>query len=729
MRRARAAPNSAARARAASRRQTTNVGARAARRAPRAGRRVARRDRARPPALRPAPSRRARRGAPRARAAHVRAWTRRVAHVPCVSTHPGASLPRRQHGAPALAAPPSPPLARAPGPSPAPAAPRRAHASASPPPPLPPPPPPPAHTMSAVRLVVRLARLALLALVACPIAAQRVSLPLQVSPPRKLAAPSSRAVPHQLRLLEPGLPNVSRPVSVDLLGGITAVGEYYTRILVGGQPIRVQIDTGSSTLALPVAGCARCLPTDQRYNPRVSNSQHVRTVSCVHQLCQPDMCSVHHCGACSATDACCAEHNEQACAFRLSYGDGSYARGELMIDTLTWGNVSAPVVFGGILDDSSDFQRDMVDGILGMAYKSLACNPTCVEPPLQQMVKAGVISDSFSICVTARGGRLILGDYDPSLGTSPPKYVPLALSDPPSYYTMNVSNRITVGDRQLNVPNLRSGILDSGTTLVVVSETTFILMLNHMMQHHCDVEGMCEDPSWFMPSVCTQLSDEDLEKMPSFVFHLGSNGEFDMELRPSDYMLPLNKPGRAGYRCVGFMAMKEMQDGTDIIFGNTIMQRYVTHYDRQNKRLGFAESVPDCGAVTNCSSYTQCRECAAAASHCAFDYRSHTCHESQPTLGIVPYPRCTGTACMCRLGPQAPLVFGVVAGLVSALVTGLLTLLVIVLYSRRGLNAAMHEHPPAYSLAGGDDLDEDQDGSDDQQFVQPTKKYMPVPTE
>lgn len=399
-----------------------------------------------------------------------------------------------------------------------------------------------------------------------------------------------------------------------------------------------------------------------------------------------------------------------------------------MIDTMTWGNVSAPVVFGGILDDSKDFQREMVDGILGMAYKSLACNPTCVEPPFQQMVRAGVIPDSFSICVTAQGGRLMLGDFDHSLAKTPLTYVPLALTDPPSYYTVNVSNKLTIGDRDLLVPNLGAGILDSGTTLIVVSESTYVLILDHMLRHYCDVKGMCHDPSWFLPSACVPLPDEELEKMPTFVFHLGSKGEFDMELRPTDYMLPMRKAGRPGYRCVGIMAMKDMQHGTDIIFGNTVMQRYITHYDRRNKRLGFAEAVEGCGETTNCSSYTQCRECAAAAPRCAFDYRSHTCHQAQRSLGIVPYPHCTGASCLCRLGPEAPLVFGFLAGLVGAVITGAITLLVIALYSRRGFNNAILEHPPSHSI-GGDDMDEDQDEFEDTPYVQPRKKYMPVPSE
>jgi Eukaryotic aspartyl protease len=111
-----------------------------------------------------------------------------------------------------------------------------------------------------------------------------------------------------------------------------------------------------------------------------------------------------------------------------------------MIDTLSWGsNLSAPVVFGGILADSPGFERPIVDGILGLAYQALACNPTCVEPPFQQMVKAGVVNDSFSICMTPRGGKLILGEVDPKLAKGPITYVPLALSEVPTYYTVNIS--------------------------------------------------------------------------------------------------------------------------------------------------------------------------------------------------------------------------------------------------------------------------------------------------
>lgn len=403
-----------------------------------------------------------------------------------------------------------------------------------------------------------------------------------------------------------------------------------------------------------------------------------------------------------------------------------------MVDMMSWGNVSAPVIFGGILHDSVDFERPIVDGILGMSYKSLACNPTCVEPPFQQMVKAGVVEDSFAICITAQGGKLVLGDFDTKLAKAPLTYVPLALSDPPTFYTMNVSNRVSVGEHDVAVPNLSAGILDSGTTLVVVSQTTFLMFLNTLVKFHCDVPGLCDtDEPWFVPTACVKMSDDVLQKMPTFTFHLGSNGEFDLELRPQDYMIKMEKPGHQEYRCVGIMAMKEMQVGTDIIFGNTVMQRYVSFYDRKNKRLGFAEAADGCGGASQCSSYTQCAECASAEG-CSFNLRTQRCATARPGLGLIPYPECRGDRCLCSLGRLADLAFGVLDGAVGSLLIILAASFVILLYSRRGAAGGAlgigrgGDHEPVYTIDGEDEDSALEDGQDGQR---PGKEYMPVPTE
>lgn len=498
------------------------------------------------------------------------------------------------------------------------------------------------------------------------------------------------------RLLRHGAPEVQvteRYHVVDLLGGITRIGEYYTQIFMGGQPVRVQIDTGSSTLALPLAECSNCLRGDLRYNMRLSQTRgKARWVSCTNALCRPDMCGAHKCKHCSARDACCASHNPAACGFALRYGDHSYARGALLVDDMTWGrNLTAPVVFGGILDDSATFERASVDGILGLAYRALACNPTCVEPPFQQLVAAGKVEDSFSICISGSGGRLVLGGMDESLKQGPMIYAPLALSEVPSYYTVNVTNQLKIGDRSLSLPYFRSAIVDSGTTLLVVRAVVFELITEHFKRHYCNVRGLCDLHSWFRPAACAPLTDDDIAKLPTLVFTVKPG--VVIELRADDYMIHYHQKGRS-LRCLGIMGMPKLSHGTDAIFGNTVMQRYVTHYDRANKRMGFAMAKQGCGKSI-CEDLSTCFEC-AAQDGCSFNFGNGKCSKDDTGIGLVPYPRCRGSNCFCRLGTQTGLIFGSVAGFVGTFVVFALAILLMALYGRR-------DGDTAYQAAGRED--------------------------
>ena len=466
---------------------------------------------------------------------------------------------------------------------------------------------------------------------------------------------------------------------VDLLGGITKVGEYYTRVEIGGQQVRLQIDTGSSTMALPMAECDRCLAGDQRYDIKVSNSGIAHWISCEDPMCLPDTCRLHKCKRCSSRDACCAEENPSTCGFQLKYGDGSGARGALMKDTMTWGkngsgseSVTAPVIFGGILHDSKDFQRSTVDGILGMAYKKLACNPTCVEPPFQQLVQSGRVKDAFEICISRDGGRLVLGERDPSMASSKMTFVPMSLTDPPTYYSVNISSAIHINQRQLNLPSFRHAVIDSGTTLIVVSEVVFLKILNHLFNHFCHIPGLCNGPkTWFKPASCIRLSEDTLKQLPTFRFTVGLESEtHDLLLRPQDYMIQYHKH-KKNFRCVGIMAMKKLSRGTDIILGNTLMQRYVTFYDRANKRIGFAVSKGTCGETSSvCSSYTQCEEC-AADDRCSYDFQTELCGLKHSGMLALAYPTCSGSSCLCTLGSFVGLFFGIIAGFAGSVAIGI----------------------------------------------------------
>lgn len=533
------------------------------------------------------------------------------------------------------------------------------------------------------------------------------TLDIEVRPPRPVLDNDHRGFPAvvsvhqisrkrwQLWAAEQEVRVVERFHVVDLLGGLTRVGEYYTKIEIGGQSVRVQVDTGSSTLALPMAECATCLRADLRYNIRLSGAG--RWVSCTNSLCRADMCAAHKCEHCSARDACCSNKNPAACGFQLLYGDKSYARGALVVDELSWGaNLSAAVVFGGILDDSPHFERKSVDGILGMAYKALACNPTCVEPPFQQLVAAGKVADAFSICVAESAGKLVLGGFDDNLAAAPPSYVPLTLGEVPSFYSVNVSNELRIGERTLRLPYFRTAIVDSGTTLLVVRVVVFELLTEHLKRHYCHVRGICNTlGSWWRPAACVALPDSELKKMPTLRFLLMPN--FVLELRPADYLIPYHGSSQP-LRCVGIMSMPKMSHDSDVIFGNTVMQRYVTHYDRANKRLGFAIAKPGCGSPPNCRSFASCVECASQTG-CSFDFNTAKCDSNIRGGGLIPYPKCAGSTCLCWLGPQTALLFGSMAGFIGTVVLFALAVLLMALYGRRD-----RTNNSRYSLA--DDADE-----------------------
>eukprot|EP00171_Calliarthron_tuberculosum_P004076 IDg4076t1 len=210
-------------------------------------------------------------------------------------------------------------------------------------------------------------------------------LNLEVLPARALAPDSHRGfhkyvTVHEQKELQGW---TARYHQVKLYGGIVAVGEYYARVKIGGQTIRVQIDTGSATLAVPMAECDSCKKGDMRYDIHKSDSGRARIISCSDDECQANRCSTFMCGRCSSKQACCANSDTSKCAFHLSFGDGSGAKGVLVNDVLQWGDVKFPVTFGGIRHDSPDFERKQVDGIMGMAYPRLACNPSCVKPTFE----------------------------------------------------------------------------------------------------------------------------------------------------------------------------------------------------------------------------------------------------------------------------------------------------------------------------------------------------------
>lgn len=367
------------------------------------------------------------------------------------------------------------------------------------------------------------------------------------------------------------------------------MGEYFSIVEIGGKKIRVQVDTGSSTLAVPMRGCTSCIKKANRYS--LEDSPHAKAIQCNDQACAADRCTAN-CAVCSERRACCSSQRPEHCGFSLRYADGSAVSGSLIQDEVQWGSLRASVTFGGILKNSPNFERPEVDGILGMAYKSLACNPSCFDPPFDSFVKKGLVDDVFSICMTSKGGKLMLGGYDPAVSKTDVKYIPLTHSGAQRYYRVTLSGSLDIGGTKVTMPNFRAAIVDTGTTLIVTSTRTFATLKDYFQRKYCDVPELCGTDSWFQSGMCVSISEADLKRLPDLTLTVG--GELELVLRPVDYMLSYTRAGKT-YRCVGIMGMDGL--GGMVVLGNTLMQRYVTVYDRRNGRMGFAEAADNCGDI------------------------------------------------------------------------------------------------------------------------------------
>lgn len=379
---------------------------------------------------------------------------------------------------------------------------------------------------------------------------------------------------------------------VPMHGGMVKVGEYYARIKLGGQMVRTQIDTGSATLAAPMGTCHNCLRGDHRYKLSASVGGKGEVISCGDDsICTRNKCSPSKCGGCSPLRACCAKLRKDQCGFHLHFGDGSGAEGFLVRDEMEWGGLSFPVVFGGINQDSPDFERPQVDGILGMAYPRLACNPSCVKPVFESMVEHLRMRKVFQICITADSGKIVLGDWDKSLMREPPKWVDMALSQPATYYSVKLSGKLMVNSRPLDLPEYNTAVVDSGTTLLVFSSAAFEALKKHLQTYYCDVPGLCGMFTWFRPGHCARIPAASRRKLPTLRFKLA--GGFVVLIGPDDYLIHNGAHGPETW-CVGIMALPGFGGGIDVIFGNTVMKKYVTIYDRERSRLGFGLSNGDC---------------------------------------------------------------------------------------------------------------------------------------
>lgn len=172
----------------------------------------------------------------------------------------------------------------------------------------------------------------------------------------------------------------------------------------------------------------------------------------------------------------------------------------------------------GVATTSRGF--DGYDGILGLGPAELTENTVTgtdeVRTVSDNLLSQGKISTevlgvSFAPTTTApnTNGVLTFGGVDTSKYTGEITYVPVTTEEPASHY-WGIDQSLTYGDQKAAVLNKTSGIVDTGSTLLLISQDAF--------ERYCNLTNATEDSYTGL----LKISDADYEKLESLYFGIGN---------------------------------------------------------------------------------------------------------------------------------------------------------------------------------------------------------------
>ncbi|KAH7315975.1 hypothetical protein KP509_21G072500 [Ceratopteris richardii] len=365
------------------------------------------------------------------------------------------------------------------------------------------------------------------------------------------------------------------------LGGIAPMmaGLYFTEISLGTPPSRyyVQVDTGSDLLWL---NCANCNPCPRKtelgvplalYDP--SSSSTSSTI-----MCSDDFCN-------KFSEGCQAE---EACAYRLLYGDGSRSEGFLVGDLLQFSTVQAAnrlvdrgakVSFGcgtrqtGKLDSSDG----ALDGILGLGQSSISV--------ISQLRSNNETSGVFAHCLEGEGeggGMLVIGDVRAPPGAV---YTPILQNQP--HYNVNLQS-ITINDVVIPVDSSATSedggtIVDSGTTLTYFSDAAYLPLLQTIY----DAVKVETDSFQSQGMSCISYSGSSNVEDAFPSIDLNFDGGSTLKVRPHDYLIQIDGEQGDNIWCIGFQTSGS--NNSINILGDIVLKDRLIIYDLEQQLIGWVD--------------------------------------------------------------------------------------------------------------------------------------------
>ncbi|PHH74895.1 hypothetical protein CDD82_4728 [Ophiocordyceps australis] len=282
--------------------------------------------------------------------------------------------------------------------------------------------------------------------------------------------------------------------------------------------------------------------------------------------------------------------------FAVSYGSGT-VRGKMATDTISLAGVNFKYTFGLASKTSQEFTGFAFDGILGMSM-----NKGTNDNFFNKLSQAGNL-DKNIFCVTlnrasdgVNNGEIRFGSTDPKKFTGDISYTPVESSD--GDWSIRLDD-VAYDGKKAQVGGVLSYI-DTGTS--------FIFGPPEMVKKlHSVIPGAesSNDQTYHVPC--------DSKKSLTFTF-----SGVDYQVPAKDWISPKNVAGK----CTSNIYGHEVAKGAWLL-GDTFLKNVYTVFDRDQKRVGFANlatSGPESGAISS-----------------KISPPTRTANAESPTMGVNPH--------------------------------------------------------------------------------------------
>ncbi|KAI3461774.1 hypothetical protein Pfo_018437 [Paulownia fortunei] len=341
-------------------------------------------------------------------------------------------------------------------------------------------------------------------------------------------------------------------------------GEYFVRIGVGS-PARSQymvIDSGSDIVWVQCQPCSQCYhQSDPVFDP--ADSASFAGVSCSSAVCERVENSGCHAGRCK---------------YEVSYGDGSYTKGTLALETLTIGHT----VVQNVAIGCGHMNRGMfigAAGLLGLGGGSMSL--------VGQL--GGQTGGTFSYCLVSRGtgsyGSLEFGRSVLPVGAA---WVPLLRnSRAPSFYYIGLSGlgvggtRVPISEDTFRLTELGDGgvVMDTGTAVTRLPTAAYVAFRDTFM---AETANLPRATGVSIFDTCYDLNGFVTVRVPTVSFFLSGGPILTLPAR--NFLIPVDESGTF---CFAFAPSP-----SDLsIIGNIQQEGIQISFDGANGYVGFGPNV------------------------------------------------------------------------------------------------------------------------------------------